>query len=271
MNLIVTKFKPIQELTQYVESYWLGKFNISGDNNFSQTVVPNGCIELIIHLSDDHCALDKDSHGYHKSPPFTLLGVYDKTYVVKFSNSVHVLGIRFYPDGFRNIIGVPPGLFTSTYEDGIDVMGKNLKELCLRIKEIESSQDKIKLINDFLLNQVMKNKRTYDNTRIAMQLIRQQMGLIGFDELKEKVPISFRQLQREFKTLYGLTISDYMRLIRLNAINKYMLSKSSTLTEIAHDLDFTDQSHFIREFRRYTGLPPGKFVRNYEDFIVNVV
>ena len=117
----------------------------------------------------------------------------------------------------------------------------------------------------------MKNRKTYDYAHLAMQLIREHQGLINFEYLKEKIPIGLRQLQRDFKNNYGIKITDYIRLSRLNMINKYMLNGQSNLTELAYELQFTDQSHFIREFKNYTGLAPGRFLKNQGDYIINAI
>jgi|GEM_PF-6578394 len=53
-----------------------------------------------------------------------------------------------------------------------------------------------------------------------------------------------------------------MRISRLNAIHKYMLTHSASLTELAHQLELPDQAHFIREFKHYMGLAPKKFIKD---------
>jgi hypothetical protein len=84
MNLIVSEYKPPDALQNYVESYWHGRFNLDRSSDFSQYIVPNGCIELIIHLGEDHCSLKKEGEDFHKSPPYTLLGVHTKSYISNF-------------------------------------------------------------------------------------------------------------------------------------------------------------------------------------------
>jgi AraC-like DNA-binding protein len=271
MNISFVEYKPDISLQPYIESYWRARFNIDRRILFSQNVIPNGCIELIIHLSEDHCALNRNDEPYRKSPPYTLIGIYNNPYIVRFSEQVEVFGIRFFPDGFRNIFGIPPGEFLSTYEDGGCVVGNTFDEFCARLRETVGTGEKINLANGYLLNQLQQNMKKYDITHLAMQYIRLKDGMIDFRELAEKVPISLRQLQREFKNHYRMKITDYLRLIRLNAINRYMLSQNLSMTELAYELDFTDQSHFIREFKQYTGVTPKKFIRDKDNFIVNAV
>jgi len=271
MNISFSEFKPPLELSSYVETYWIGNFNLNNDVDFTQNVMPNGCIELIIHLTNRHCALSQAGNKFSKSPPFTLLGLYPKMYTVKFAARVNVFGIRFYPDGFRNLFGIPPAEFLSTYEDGLDVVGRNLKDLCSYIREAITDNEKINFANRFFMKQLGKNQHGIDYTHLAMKYIRQRKGLLDFDDITAKIPISLRQLQRGFKDHYGLTITDYIRLSRLNAVNKYMLNDPSNLTELAYELRFADQSHFIKEFKHYTGLAPKGFIKQKNDFIVNAV
>jgi len=272
MNLAISEYKPVPELRPFIESFWMGTFNVAGITDFRQQIVPNGCVELILHLSTDHCFLSKEGRTFSKSPPYTLLGVYSRPYDVRFSSPVEALGVRFFPDGVRNILGVPPGLFLATYEDGTDVTGKIFRELTEKAREISGVSPKLELINDYFLKLLASNKLYRDPTHQTMMLIRKNNGLIDFSRIISEIPLSHRQLQREFKQNYGITIRDYIRLTRLNAINRYMMANPSKLTELAYHLQFTDQSHFIREFKRFTGLSPRKFLEKLPDkFIVNAV
>lgn len=269
MHIAVSECATIPVLKPYIESYWFGYFNVHSLSDFNQQVLPNACIELIVHLTEDHCSLKKKDHSYTASPPFTLIGVYQKPYNVKFHKKVATFGIRFYPDGFRNIFGVPPAEFLSSYEDGVDVIGMEFNSFCTRLTALDDHSKRIDCANQFLTAQLMKHKQENDFTHLAMQLIRRNAGMINFEELTKQVPLSIRQLQRVFKNNYGLRISDYMRITRLNAINKYMLEQPASLTELAYKMDFTDQSHFIREFKNYTNIAPRQFLKCKEDYIVN--
>lgn len=269
MSLQISEYHPSDELLPFVQSFWFGNFNLKSEQKFSQSVVPNGCIELIIHLSDAHCSLSRDHESWDKSPDFTILGLYTKPYEVKFSKFVTVFGIRFHPDGIRNIFGIQPAEFLATYDDGVDVLGKNLHHFCDEIRNSDSAEAQIKLAEDFITKQLSIHYLPHDYTHLTMKLIRTEVGIPDYRHLTSQVPISNRQLQREFKKQYGITISEYMRLSRINATQNYMLSKNASLTKISHDLQFSDQSHFIREFKNYVGLSPGKFMKNRHKFIVN--
>jgi AraC-like DNA-binding protein len=267
-NVVFSEYQPAPALSPFIQTYWFGDFNVAGDADYAQSVVPNGCIELIIHLTQDCCLLNSGNGTWNQTAPFIVVGMFTKSYVVRFSSRVDVFGIRFHPDGFRNTFGISPIEFLSAYEDGVDVLGDRIREFCQQIQESHSKGHRIRLANEFLLTQLKENFLAHDYTHLAMRLIRQAAGTASYNKLVAQVPISERQLQRTFRQQYGITMMDYLRLARMNATYAY-LQAGEHLTQLAGDLEFFDQSHFIREFKSHVGLAPGKFIRQRNEFIVN--
>jgi AraC family transcriptional regulator len=59
-----------------------------------------------------------------------------------------------------------------------------------------------------------------------------------------------------FKNYYHCNASDYIRRIRVNKAIEKIASSEVTLTKVAYDCGFYDQSHFIRYFKKFTGMTP---------------
>lgn len=248
----------------------MGDFNLYADHRLVQSVVPNGCIELIIHLTGDHCELVK-GNGRERSPEFTLIGLQTRAYEVCFHQRVQVFGIRFYPEGIYQLFGVPPAHFTATFENSHHVLGKAFDECCCRLRTAGTVAEKLAIAEDYLLKKLAARNHRGNYLRLAPEIIRQCQGAISLESLVQQVNISPRQLQREFKKTYGITAKEYMRLSRLNAIQQYMQSGKVDLTDLSYEKGFADQSHFIREFKQFTGINPRGFLKEREHFIVNLV
>ena len=271
MNTLFAEYTPAAQLLPYVHSYWTGSFNVEKQKAFSQTVLPNGCIELIIHTGTAHCRLAKDDGIWVTSPRFTLLGLYENAYEVKFDENVTVFGIRFYPDGIYNTFAIPPATFTATYENSFDVLGSQFEIFCTRLADAKETGKQVKLVDEYLAKQLGTNKKACDYAHHAMQLVRNSRGVLTPEQLAKETCISPRQLQRSFKAVYGITPRDYIRLARINTIHNYMLAGNQNLSSLSYEMNFADQSHFIKEYRTFTGIAPKKFLKHRENFIVNPV
>lgn len=72
-----------------------------------------------------------------------------------------------------------------------------------------------------------------------------------------------KHLIAQFKKYVGVTPKYYQRIIRFNEILRQMhQSQSIDWAQIALQFDYTDQSHFIKEFKHFSGFNPEKFIKN---------
>ncbi len=269
MSVQITEFKPSNELQPFVEFFWEGKFNINGTNTLSQLVVPNGFVELVIHPSNSHCYLP-NKNGWSSSPDYTIIGLYTKPYEVQFPKHVNVFGIRFKPEGIYNLFGIPASVFSERYEDMELVLGKEFQEYCSKLKESSDITEKLNITTKYLSKKLEENHRDLTYLNRAAEMIRKSGGFEKVETLPDKVYISLRQLEREFKQKVGITPKRYMRISRLNEVHRRLEEEQELeLTNIAFACGYADQAHFIRDFKNIMGVNPTLFVKNRHQFIVN--
>lgn len=77
--------------------------------------------------------------------------------------------------------------------------------------------------------------------------------------LAEHCGVSLRTVQRHFKTHYGITVSEWLRELRLKSAFDRLPSAAS-VKEVAFDLGYKQPSHFSRDFKSFYGLPPHTFI-----------
>ncbi|MFA7620898.1 MAG: helix-turn-helix domain-containing protein [Aminobacteriaceae bacterium] len=75
----------------------------------------------------------------------------------------------------------------------------------------------------------------------------------------EALHVSKFHLLREFKRSVGLPPHKFQTQNRIRKARKMMLDMRLPLTEVALAAGFYDQSHFIRCFKKYTGMAPSEF------------
>jgi len=270
MSIFVKEYKPCNSLMPFVELYWEGSFNADATGQISLQMIPNGCLELIIHLNDLHCDLNKDDI-WSQSPDYMILGLHTKPYEVQFQNLVKVFAVRFKPEGLYNVFGLPVSMFKDSYEDMTLVMGHKFRDFSHRVKEEKSVAAMIARTEIYLLNCLHGNKIDLSYVNLAADLIRKTKG-IRIDELPDKLFISQRQLEREFKDKVGISPKHYLRITRINEVLRLLDDNHEMdLTSVAYYCGYFDQAHFINDFKSITGRKPSIFIRDRDQFMVNTV
>lgn len=78
------------------------------------------------------------------------------------------------------------------------------------------------------------------------------------EEMSEKVCISPFHLIRQFKKEMGLTPHQFQLQCRIRKAQKLLLERK-TVTEVAFEMGFCDQSHFDKSFKKLVGMSPAAY------------
>ena len=70
---------------------------------------------------------------------------------------------------------------------------------------------------------------------------------------------SVAQFRRLFHSLVGMAPSEYVTSVRINAAKTLLRTTGKHIIDIAAETGFFDHSHFIRTFKRKTGLTPAQY------------
>ncbi|OIQ50419.1 HTH-type transcriptional activator RhaS [Pseudodesulfovibrio hydrargyri] len=81
---------------------------------------------------------------------------------------------------------------------------------------------------------------------------------VSLDELARAAGMSRYHLLRVFQAATGLPPHAYQNQLRVD-LGKRLLAQGMPVSQAALETGFTDQSHFTRVFRQYTGATPGQY------------
>jgi len=82
---------------------------------------------------------------------------------------------------------------------------------------------------------------------------------ISIESLAVKFGLSNRSMIRRFKTSAGLTPSNYLQEVRLDAATKFLVQSNKTIDEITHAVGYEDISSFTKLFKRKAGMSPSTY------------
>jgi AraC-like DNA-binding protein len=74
--------------------------------------------------------------------------------------------------------------------------------------------------------------------------------------LSKQFSISLSYLGRYFRKQTGETLQHYISNYKLRLVEARLLHSDMTITEIAYEFNFTDESHLNRAFKKYKGMSP---------------
>lgn len=80
-------------------------------------------------------------------------------------------------------------------------------------------------------------------------------------------PLTQKHLITEFKRYLGVTPKYYHRILRFNDVLRHVQTEGgASWAAVAHHCGYSDQSHFIRDFRHFSGFNPTEYLRqDFED------
>lgn len=81
----------------------------------------------------------------------------------------------------------------------------------------------------------------------------------GIQTIAEHFGISGNYFGEYFKQQTGVSYQDYLLDYRLKLVETYLKYSSIRLSEIAYELQFSDESHLSRLFKKYRGVTPGEY------------
>jgi AraC-like DNA-binding protein len=121
--------------------------------------------------------------------------------------------------------------------------------------------DLLKLKATVLQNEEVKENQNEAVDRAINFITKNYTSSFSLDELSEQSFLSKFHLLRVFKAKTGLTPYTYQIQLRLNEARR-LIFQNKSLTEIAYELGFADQSHFTNTFKKYAnGANPSDLLK----------
>ena len=265
---------PDGQLKHYVKCYYY--YESSSAVAFEDTVFPSGSMEIIFNLGSGHWQAAADHRQtaaghwqaaagetlYQTTPPVELWGQITQPLPIRSLGKNTMMGIRFLPHGAALFLKEKAAEFNNLVLDYRDVAGKPAAALHQQLLEAMTLPERIALIETYLLNTLAATKKKPDHLSIVhdiMRELRRQEVPENIDTVASRYGISSRYLQKLFLQHTGLTPKLYSTIHRFQHSLRLITKNESPLTSIAYDCGYFDQSHFIREFKSFTGLTPGGY------------
>ena len=96
-------------------------------------------------------------------------------------------------------------------------------------------------------------------SRVIVYMQSNMSKAITVEELAESIYVSKSYLSRFFKQKTGMSLIEYLRLIRINAAKRLLVSTDNSIEEISSVIGYNSSKYFCRAFKICTNMSPSEY------------
>ncbi len=260
---------PSEILARYVKRYWAMDHAGHAGDETAQRIVPSGLTELVFYFGTPPGI----SGGHHHFEDSVLLsGQQTDPYDLNVSGALSLFSVYFRPEGVRAFFDIPCDELADRHFPLRFLLKNETGELEGRLYDAATFRERVDLIESFLIGRLKRMDNHYVLKRLSqsVSLIGEYNGQVGVDRLAAEACLSRKQYERSFMHHLGISPKQFSRTVRFQyALAQKGMHPTMSLTSLAHDCGYYDQSHMIREFRALSGFTPSEFFSEgvpYSDF-----
>jgi AraC-like DNA-binding protein len=168
-------------------------------------------------------------------------------------------------------------------ERGIQIMGQTLNEVSEIMLQLPYLKSFERMLHFFKLMDIigrsetnvqlaskeyLKMRFTTTNKRIAaihQYLMNNYREEVNLKKLASLVNMAEGSLCRFFKMHMDMTVFEYLNQIKIEFACKLLMDHDLSITEVCLDSGFNNLSHFNKQFKKTTGLPPSEYRKRYKE------
>lgn len=189
---------------------------------------------------------------------FFLYGQTIEPIELSMNGSYMMIVFQLYPFASRLLFGVDPRRLNNDCYNLSTIREANMEQITEKLTTAREKELQIRIIAQFIAAIARKKGlEEYREIQNAIEIVVRHNGLITVQDLARRLDISERTLQRKFSIYIGMSPKKFAKIIQFqSSVEQISAGGFSKLTEIAYENGYSDQSHFIRNIKKFTGKRP---------------
>lgn len=229
-------------------------------------IVPDGEIKVIFPCRGDiSCTIGGETR-VHRAGRIIVSAMRSVPGALAFPDGVDAIGVIIRPETAYRLFGVPQGEIANRTLDGEELFGAAARRWQERLSDLPRVEDRVTALQaqlcDFMRARRYRQDAAYE---FAVRRLRAAGGCVRVEQLAREIGCSRRTLERRFQEHAGVGAKTLADILRFHGVYRRLRHRPGARYADIIARGYVDQSHFLKAFRRYTGVTP-RVYRDADDY-----
>jgi AraC-like DNA-binding protein len=239
------RLAPSPALAGIVQHFWIVRWDLRGHEPHRPETLPHPNVHLVV-----------------ESDRTQIQGVHTGRFTRVLDGEGCVFGVKFRPGGFRPFFGRSVSLLRNRSAPICDVFGAEAASLEREILSHREDAEMVAAAERFFSARLPLPDADVERVSEIVDSIAADRSITAVEQVMERWCLGKRMLQRWFNEYVGVGPKWVINRYRLHeAIERLAGDLPVDWTQLALELGYFDQAHFIRDFKALVGVPPAAYVR----------
>ena len=249
-------------LRPFVKMLWFSDESArTGDGLVAREhVLPTGTMSLVFRISDHPLRLF-DTHGSAgRTVGHAIVGGARTCYYVRdISQPIRSVGAQLHPGAAEVFLGAPAGELAERHTRLDDLWGHAADDSRERLALAGSPEAALDVLQTLLITRMPKMRGIHPAVSHALARFATTSHV---SQVVYESGYCHRRFSALFRESVGLAPKVYCRVLRFQtAIDQVADGREAPWASLAAESGYSDQAHFTRDFRSFTGMTPSEYRR----------
>jgi len=256
------RWMPDPELATHVRRY--NGYLESSSRAVRRRELPSGEVALIISLGPHYQLIDPLTGGLLSTLRTFVAGLDDSYSVVDSGIAGAAIQVDFTPIGAHQVLQVPMHLVSKRTVELSDLFGSEADRLVEQLCEAPDWHSRFVTLDHFLLSKIRKSGKPVSEVEWAWRQLELSHGATSIRGITERLGWTRKRLIKVFRDEIGIPPKLLARILRFRrALAECSSGKVISLSQLAAECGYSDQSHMIRDFKAFSGWTPVELIGFY--------
>ncbi|WP_179018472.1 helix-turn-helix domain-containing protein [Winogradskyella forsetii] len=249
-------------LKDFIESIFYFK-GFTPDHSIER-VVPTGHVFILFELDGiERHTYDRETlkpNGTYKN--VWVSGTHKDYLSISAPQNSEMLVVQFKTSGAYPFIHQPIHQLNNKVVEAQELFGQAIIDLRTQIAVTKDTAEKFNILENWLTKRFTSTKVPNPSLIHVLNELRTK-PIADHNTIISSYSKTQKHLINEFKTYFGLTPKVLHRIFRFNELLKQIQNKEHLAwSQITYEFGYSDQSHFIKEFKEFSGFNPQEFIKS---------